>query len=96
MTTFDPADARAKIFTHLTNVDYFTAVLPDESDATMTKFHQAAEDFAEMIMESLGMKVVGQGEEGVLVEVRPLNPDALEDWLVSYAEQYEVSETLDG
>ena len=98
MTTFDPADAKVSIFNHLVNLDYWTASLPDDaSDDELEKAKIAAEDFAGMLIESLSMVPVGTSDAGgFLVEIKPLQDQALEDWIVAFAEGFEVSETLDG
>jgi len=97
MTTFDSPDARVSIFKHLTNLGYWTTNLPDEeNEELMKEAHVQAEDFASMIVASLDINPIGISEDGALiVEMKPLDIDALEDWLVEYSEGFEVAETLD-
>ena len=97
MTTFDPADAKVSLFRHLVNIDFWTADIDDDDKAAVEKAKLAAEDFAGMVIESLSVNPVGISESGALMcEIKPLKDQDLEDWIIRYAEGYEVSETLDG
>lgn len=97
MTTFDIASENMKILKHLTNIDFWTASLPaDAPDAEIDKARFMAEDYANMIFESLNITPVGIAESGaVLVELTPLADDKLEDFIVEYSEKFLVSENLD-
>ena len=97
MTTFDKPSANLKILKHLTNVDLWTASLPE--DATSQQIEQAriaAEDYAEMIFESLNVTVTGVTESGsIIAELTPLDDDALENFIVDFSAKFVVSEDLD-
>lgn len=95
MTKFDLlADASASVYSHFQLADYLTAALSDDSDMDLHK--QASEDFAEFMLESLDLHVSDVKEDGtVVVEIKPKNREQMEEFIVSFSEQFEVAEELD-
>ena len=86
-----------QLLQHLTNLDLWTAALPeDASQAQIDAARTTAEDFAEMILDSLDLQIHDAVEPGTYAaSLKILGDDALEDWIVSYASQPEVAASLD-
>lgn len=97
MTSFDQAEMRLKLIEHLTNLDLWTAALPDDaSQAQIDTARTTAEDFAEMIVESLSLQIHDEVEPGTYAaSLKILGDDDLEEWIISYASQPEVAASLD-
>lgn len=86
-----------KLIEHLTNLDLWTADLPEDvTKAQLEAARVTAEDFAEMVVDSLSLQIHDTVEPGTYAaSLKILDGDDLENWIVDYANQFEVSESLD-